>query len=171
MNLTMKKAVIEDAEKIADLIQDVYEDMEQKAWYVPDNAEYTKKMMESGKGVVYEAVDEDTGIMAGIVMATYPGICEENLGNEIGLSANQMLDVVHMESAAVRPEYRGNGIQGKLMDVAEKEAVERGKHYLMCTIHPDNRFSRANAMSRGYNVMKTKEKYGGLIRDIMLKIV
>lgn len=171
MNLTIRKAKMEEASKIAGLIEEVYENMEQKVWYVPDNEEYTLRMMESGKGVVYEAVDEETGEMAGILMATYPGVCEENLGNEIGLSVNQLLDVVHMESAAVRPAYRGQGLQGRLMEEAEKEAAERGKHYLMCTIHPDNRFSKANAVNRGYHVMKTKEKYGGLIRDIMLKMV
>lgn len=171
MNFRIEKATVDEAQKIADLIQEVYEAMPQKEWYVPDNAEYTTKMMSNTKGVVYKAVEEETGELAGILMALYPGVCKENLGNEIGLSVNQQIEVVHMESAAVLPQYRGHHLQARLMETAEKEAIQRGKHYLMCTIHPSNRFSKGNALSLGYHVMTTKEKYGGKIRDILLKIV
>lgn len=171
MNFRIEKAKIEEAQQIADLIEEVYERMPQKEWYVPDNAEYTNAMLASRKGVVYKAVEEESGELAAILMALYPGICEENLGNEIGLSVNQMTEVVHMESAAVHPKYRGNGLQGKLMEIAEQEAVQRKKHYLMCTIHPSNSFSMNNALKLGYHVMDTKLKYGGKIRNILLKMV
>lgn len=171
MNFRIEKATIDEAQQIADLIEEVYEAMPQKEWYVPDNAEYTNSMMASRKGVVYKAVEEESGELAAILMALYPGVCEENLGNEIGLSVNQQTEVVHMESAAVRPKYRGHGLQARLMDTAEKEAIQRNKHYLMCTIHPSNDFSKNNALKLGYHVMTTKLKYGGKIRDILLKMV
>lgn len=74
-----------------------------------------------------------------------------------------------MDSAAVRAEYRGNRLQYILMQEAEQELRTMGYRYLMCTVHPDNHFSRENVLRQGYRVMKTTEKYGGFIRDILLK--
>lgn len=39
----------------------------------------------------------------------------------------------------------------------------------MCTVHPENYYSRNNVIRQGYEVVLTKEKYGGYIRDILLK--
>lgn len=171
MEFRIEKATVEEAEQIAALIEEVYETMPQKEWYVPDNAEYTNAMLASRRGVVYKAIEEESLELAAILMALYPGVCEENLGNEIGLSAHQLTEVVHMESAAVHPKYRGHGLQARLMEVAEQEACQRNKHYLMCTIHPSNQFSMNNALKLGYHVMDTKLKYGGKIRNILLKMV
>ena len=41
--------------------------------------------------------------------------------------------------------------------------------YLMCTVHPENRFSRYNMESHGYQVKKIARCYGGLERCILLK--
>lgn len=169
MEFEIRKAGLEDAQVIADVIQEVFLSMEQKEWYVADNADYTKEMLSTGKGMVYKAIEKESGQLAGVLMITFPGLSEENLGNDIGFSKEQLLKTVHMESAAVLPKYRGNHLQYLLMQKAEGEAAEMGYCYLMCTIHPENRYSKGNATRQGYHVMKTKEKYGGLLRDILLK--
>lgn len=169
MEFEIRKAGLEDAQVIADVIQEVFLGMEHKEWYVADNADYTREMLRTGKGMVYKAVEKGSGQLAGVLMITFPGLAQENLGNDIGFSEEQLLRTAHMESAAVLPQYRGNRLQYLLMQSAEKEAAERGYGYLMCTIHPENRYSKENALRQGYQVMKTKEKYGGLLRDILLK--
>ena len=77
--------------------------------------------------------------------------------------------VAHMDSVAVLPGYRGHRLQRRLMEAAEKDLTESGFKFLMCTVHPDNRYSRNNVISRGYEPVMVKEKYGGIVREIFLK--
>ena len=70
---------------------------------------------------------------------------------------------------AILPEYRGMRLQAILMEAAEQELAVKGYRYMMCTVHPDNSFSRNNMVRQGYRAVCRKEKYGGRIRDVMLK--
>lgn len=169
MNFKITKASVSDAQSIADVIQTVYENLEQKDWYVADNVEYIYEMLRPQKGAGYLALDTDTEEIAGIFLVTFPGLSEENLGYEIDFSEEQLLLTAHMDSAAVLPKYRGNRLQYLLMQKAEADLREAGCRYLLCTIHPENRFSKENALRQGYRVVKTTEKYGGYLRDILLK--
>lgn len=169
MEFKIIKAVTTDSATIADVIQEVYRTLEQKDWYVADNAEYTYRMLSSGKGMGYLALNAETDEIAGVFMVTFPGNSKGNLGNDIGLSKEQLPLCAHMDSAAVLPKYRGNHLQCRLMQTAEKELAALGYRYLLCTVHPDNRFSKGNALRQGYQVMKTTEKYGGYLRDILMK--
>ncbi|HBG12936.1 MAG TPA: hypothetical protein DDX68_16840 [Clostridium sp.] len=56
-----------------------------------------------------------------------------------------------------------------MMKTAEEELRKQGYRYLMCTVHPENRYSKNNIIKQGYQVVLTKEKYGGYVRDILLK--
>ena len=56
-----------------------------------------------------------------------------------------------------------------LMQHAEGDLRQMGYRYLLCTVHPENVFSRSNVMKQGYQKMLTKEKYGGFLRDIWMK--
>lgn len=169
MNFKIVKAGIQDADAIAAVIQKVYESLEQKEWYVADNAEYTFEMLHSKKGIGYMALNMENNEIAGIFMVTFPGDSKENLGNDIGFSREQRLLSAHMDSAAVLPQYRGHHLQYRLMQEAEKDLRALGFRYLLCTIHPDNRYSKNNALRQGYCVMKTTEKYGGYLRDVLMK--
>ena len=51
----------------------------------------------------------------------------------------------------------------------EGDLRQIGYRYLLCTVHPENVFSRSNVMKQGYQKMLTKEKYGGFLRDIWMK--
>lgn len=169
MEFIIEKAVASDARAIAEVIQTVYVSMENKDWYVADNEEYTTRMLEEGLGQGYVAREKASGSIAGILLITYPGDSKENLGHDIDFSKEQCLATVHMDSAAVLPAYRGNHLQQRLMQTAEEDLRREGYQYLMCTVHPDNRFSRGNVERLGYRLMKVKEKYGGYQRGIFLK--
>jgi ribosomal protein S18 acetylase RimI-like enzyme len=169
MEFTIEKAKPQDADAIADVIRQVYEAMEHKEWYVADNAEYTSRILSTGAGIGYLAREKESGAIAGILLVTIPGDAPENLGNDIGFTLEQRLATAHMESAAVLDAYRGNHLQYRLMQTAEAELAREGWRYLMCTVHPENRFSRGNVERQGYRLMKIKEKYGGCLRGIFLK--
>ncbi|MBQ4050678.1 MAG: GNAT family N-acetyltransferase, partial [Oscillospiraceae bacterium] len=94
---------------------------------------------------------------------------ENNLGRELSFSKDQLLLCAHMDSAAVLPGYRGHKLQARLCAMAEQELKKLGYRYLLCTVHPDNRFSLQNMQKSGYEIQKTMFKYGGLPRHILLK--
>ena len=165
----IEKAGAEDYQTFADVIGAVWEAMEQKEWFMADNAEYTYQMLAGKKGVGYKAVDPASGQVAAVFMAVAPGVSEDNMGYDVGLSRDQLPMVAHMDSVAVLPRYRGHRLQRRLMETAEADLREQGFHYLMCTVHPNNHYSRDNVVSQGYQAMAVKEKYGGHVREIFLK--
>ncbi len=97
------------------------------------------------------------------------GDTDENIGFDIGLSGDAVKDVINMKLIIVSPEYRGNGLQGKLMARLEAVAVEKGKKLICATVSPLNSFSCNNFIKSGYAFHSTKEKYGGLLRSIYVK--
>ena len=75
----------------------------------------------------------------------------------------------HMEIAMVRKEYRGQGLQRKMMEESEQILKEQGYHYLLGTAHPDNVASVNTFLKLQYEQVMTKEKYGGMKRSIFCK--
>ena len=126
MNLIIEKAVPADYQMFADIIQSVWDGMEQKDWFMADNADYTYEMLSSRQGCGYKAVDRDTGKTAGVFMTVIPGLDESNLGYDIGFTREQLLKTAHMDSVAILPEYRGQRLQCRLMQEAEKDLKEQG---------------------------------------------
>ena len=55
------------------------------------------------------------------------------------------------------------------MEQAEKDLKKEGFRYFLCTVHPDNRFSRENMEKLGYRQVWVGEKYGGYMRAVMMK--
>ena len=169
MEFFIERAVPEDYQLIADVIQLVWQQMERKDWFAADDSEYTSRILKEGKGIGYKAFSKDSGELAGVFLVSLPGTGEENLGRDIGFSEDKLGKVAHMESIAIFPEYRGHGLQYAMMQTAEKELKKLDFRYLMCTVHPDNEFSKNNIIRQGYEIVVTKEKYQGHIRDILLK--
>lgn len=169
MEFLIERADPSDYLILADVIQSVWQQIEQKDWFVADDSEYTRHTLTEGNGIGYKAFEAESGTLAGVFIAALPGDREENLGRDIGLSQEELGKVAHMESVAILPEYRGNGLQYILMKTAEEELRKQGFRHLMCTVHPENKYSRNNMIKQGYRVVLTKEKYGGYLRDILLK--
>ena len=169
MEFSIERAYLNESQVLAEIIESAFREMERKEWFVADDSESIWRLLQEEKGIAYKAVEKSTGAVAGVLIAAMYGMGEENLGHDIGLPKEELKTVAHMESVAVLPEYRGYGLQYFLMQEAQKELIVRGFRYFMCTIHPDNIYSKSNAVRQGYEVVMTKEKYGGYIRDILLK--
>lgn len=147
----------------------VWEQMEEKAWYRPDPVEVVLDTVHRGKGIVYRVLEKRTGAMAGVLIVIIPGRSDENLGYDAGFDEDGLLKTAHMDSAAVLPEFRGCGLQGRMADAAQAELRRRGYRFLMCTVHPENRFSLQTMVKQGYRVIGMAEKYGGYERAVLLK--
>lgn len=159
----------EEAETVYQMMQEVYEQMENKELFATSDLDYIKAHL-GAEGFIVAAYDS-SGEMAGHFMVRYPKDAEDNLGRDLGLPKEELCKVAHMESAVVLPKYRGNHLQVLMLQYAESIMDKEQYTYLMATVSPDNPASYRSLESNGYQVMMTKEKYGGMLRRIYCKKV
>ena len=72
------------------------------------------------------------------------------------------LDLDYKEVADYGPEavsdnYRGNGLQGYMLDELDKIANEKGYKYAVSTIHPENIYSINNFEKHGFKLVGLKD--------------
>lgn len=163
----IKRAVYSDVEEIMEVMEKVKADTKPE-WFVSDEREYVEEHIEkSGFILVAKTKDDKT---AGFFMIDFPGQDSRNLGFHLELKGEELNHVAHMDSAAVLADFRGNHLQEELMRRGEELLNEMGGYrYRMCTVCPENRYSLYNLQKRGYMILMTTEKYGGLQRHIMYK--
>lgn len=168
MAIEIRKGTVADMENFITLLSEVREEMEHKEWFYLDPPEVVRDMMNDGIMELWIAMDG--GRMAGALDIIIPGLEEYNYGHDLGFSQEQLLRAVNMDSAAVHPDYRGQGIQRRLLQAAEEALRGTGEKFLLCTIHPENCFSLSNALKQGYVIRKTLPKYGS-VRHVLCKII
>ena len=165
----VRKAVIEDTKKIHEIMILTQEALEDKTLYVCDDLEYVESHVEK-QGFAVVACTKD-GTIVGSFLFRYPKFAEDNLGLDIGMKDEILEQVVHMESAVVLPEYRGNHLQEQMLCFGETLIDKNQYHYFMATVSPNNPASYLTFEKCGYQLIKTKKKYGGLLRRIYQKQV
>ena len=163
MDIQIRKIGMDEVHKYLEFLHEVKAVMEQDEWFFLDPDEEVYEMMAQNAMDIWLA--EDGARIAAVFCVVYPGLRPVNLGYDLGLEEEDLKRVVHMDTAAVHPEYRGQGLQHRMMRHSEEEL---GGKILMCTIHPDNRYSLNNVLKQGYTIEKKTEKYGS-IRYILRK--
>ena len=180
----------EEAVQALELIHEVYREIPEKSWFSLDGDKELLGYM-TGTGFALKAVEErevaecrckegtfevaeeeaveKKSEMAAVFIARTTDLAEENLGEYLRLTSEEMERVAHMEIAMVRKAYRGQGVQKRMMEVAEQCLKEQGYHYLMGTAHPENVYSVNNFKKLGYEIVAEDLKYGGLPRYIFCK--
>ena len=89
--------------------------------------------------------------------------------SDFSLTFKNLSRVVHMDSASVLPKRRGYGLESKMITFAEN-LIDTSKYcYSFATVAPENIASLKSLERNGYQIMITKEKYGGVMRCIMMK--
>ena len=166
MTTEIRKGTAGDLDAFVNLLYTVRENMPVKEWFYLDSPEEYRQQMEAGIMELWLAVDGET--VAGAFDLLVPGLRDFNYGYELGFSEEELLSVVNMDSAAVHPHYQGQGIQRKLLLAAEDWLKAQGSRILLCTIHPENRFSLQNALKIGYQIQKQVDIYGS-VRYILRK--
>lgn len=168
-DIIFKVATMENADEIHNIMEEVYDRLEDKSLYVCDDMEYVKSHITTA-GFAVIACNKN-GKIVGSFIFRFPDMQEDNLGRDINLEEDKLSQVVHMESAVVLPEYRGKALQLKMLKYAE-ELIDKNKYkYFMATVSPENPASYKSFEKNGYKLILTKEKYNGLMRRIYLKEV
>jgi ribosomal protein S18 acetylase RimI-like enzyme len=110
----------------------------------------------------------DDGLIAYNVLY-FPGVDGDNFGTDIDLPSDELDKVVHMETVAVHPAFRGNSLQRKMGDVHLRTIQEMGYKHVCCTVSPKNHSSLQNIFSNGLVIKALKIKFGWRLRYIMHK--
>ena len=164
---SLRPATLDDAYTIWQIMDTCAQAMEQKEHFICDNLEYVKDIL-SGQGFAVVACDTNDTIV-GNLLVKYPGLNEENLGYDVSLSTEKLHKVLHMDSSTVLPRHRGRGLEAKMIVYAESLVDTSLYQYSFATVAPENIASLKSLKKNGYEVMVTKEKYGGLMRCVMMK--
>lgn len=167
--LSIRKAKYSDVEPIRNVMELSQNSLEDKSWYYIDGTtvEWLYRHIED-EGFALVVEDEESNIV-GFLVVRYPENSDDNLGCYLGNKAEDMCTVVHMETVAVLPEYRGNGLQRKLVERAESMLRSNIK-YMMCTVHQENNPSLYSFLKCGYKIeINLFAKYGRLPRYVLLK--
>ena len=162
--ITIRRGTDGDTQRVLTFLAQIKAGMAHKDWFCLDTPEEFRHRMESGHMWLWIA--EDGEKLAGVFTVVFPGTSPANYGWKLNLPEADLERVVNMDTAAVHPDYRGQGFQRRLMEAAEKE-LGPGK-ILLCTIHPDNGYSLHNAQSQGYEIQTTLPMYGS-IRHLLRK--
>lgn len=158
MNLQIRKGTTEDIALFLQFLEEIREEMTRKDWLYLDTLESVCNMMSEKKMDFWLAMDGPQ--VAAVFSVLYPGLEPENYGFDLDFSEEELMQVVHMDTAAVHKSYRGMGLQGKMVCMAEKTLSGQGRKILLSTVHPENKFSLNNMLRQGYEIQKRVEKYG-----------
>jgi ribosomal protein S18 acetylase RimI-like enzyme len=107
--------------------------------------------------------------MVGFCVVRFPGEAADNLGRDAHLTMHDLARVVHVESLAVAPDFRGSGLQQALITQCEAALDRSSVSWLLCTVAPANVPSLRNFAALGYRVVATVHKYGGHERYVLAK--
>ena len=176
-NYTLRLATPEDAYAIWSVMDTCYQAMEHKEHFLCDDLDYVKDIL-YGQGFGVVACDFNEKIV-GNLLVKYPGLTDENLGYDIfgdscqecdiPLSTETLMQVLHMDSASVLPTHRSHGLERQMIAYAESKVDTSKYRDLLATVAPENTASLKSLLRLGYRVITTKEKYGKLMRCIMMK--
>lgn len=166
MQFLIRRASLEDVEQIMDIMREAKASLVQTQWFVSDDEEYVRNHLEN-RGFILVA-EAEGGEIAGFFLAKKPER-EDNLGIYLGFDEEKLSKVLVMDTTAVALRYRGHHLQSRLYQEVEKQIDRKKYRYLLCTIHPDNRFSLYNMQNNGFVIQKKVLCYGGLERYILMK--
>lgn len=166
--MIFEKATTKDAPLLANAMQQIRASMDDPTMYVIDTEEDIRNWIDEIHGFALLAKENEE--LAGFFIFRYPDIEEEDhLGAYLNLDEAQKKSVVYMDSTAVFPKFRGQGLQKQLL--LKGEHVLRGTSYTtaLATVSPDNPASLHTLLNAGFQIIATVPKYGGLLRHVLYK--
>ena len=166
MELSFRRGTLQDIENFIRFLDEVKAGMSHKEWFYLDAPDDVRAMIHDGIMRFWLALDDCR--LAAVFSIVYPGLCSSNYGYDLDLTREELLEVIHMDTAAVYPDYRGLGLQGRMVRMAEKELSGEGRRILLTTVHPENIYSLNNMQTQGYEIQKRVEKYDS-VRYILRK--
>lgn len=155
----------EDIPVARSIMEECVAALSNRDFFVDDQPEAIAERLDAG----FALFARHDGEAIAYLMIDIPGEDGRNLGYDLGWSGEELLRSAHIDSACVRPAFRGHGLMKRLVSEGEKEMRRRGIVHGLATVHPDNVASLSSMLALGYRIGTTKEKYGGLPRHVLFK--
>ncbi len=112
----------------------------------------------------------DEGELIGYAAAYFPGSSPDNLGLDLGLCSDRLLQVAHLEAGLVSPFYRGRGWQRRLYQELIKGLIAQGKYrYILSTVACNNYPALHNSLRLKLYITELREKYGNMLRYVLFR--
>ncbi|MDO4535266.1 MAG: GNAT family N-acetyltransferase [Clostridium perfringens] len=151
---------------IVNLNESILHSIENKEIYARTNREEFEEYLK-GKGKIIGCIVDDNLIAMGVYVALKDD--KRNYGYDLDLRGDFLLDVCQIEATVVSKEFRGNKLQRRVCEILESIGREDNMKIISATASPINSYSVNTFIDLGYEIVKEKEKYGGLRRYILKK--
>ena len=96
------------------------------------------------------------------------GTSSENYGWKLPIPGDQVPFWANMDTIAVDPDYRGNGLERQILNQMETLCPHWIRGFC-CTVSPDNPHSLNNVQKAGYEIVTRTPMYQGYDRYILKK--
>lgn len=173
MDFVFRIAGAEDVPAIDKMIRQAKSGITDPDWFEAEDMEFVRRHISEEGFIILAQPEIDRTNTAALLIVRFPKREEDNLGEYLELSEEEMQKVAHLEIAVVSPEFRGNSLQYKLL-VEAQLILKNGWNeleirYLMATVHPENVYSLRNVERFGMKIAADVKKYGGKRRFVMWK--
>lgn len=162
--VTLRRCTPAEAPAVFALQNEVRAAMPHPEQFVPDTQENI---------TAYLAHDLCLGVFDGerlgaYFILRYCGQSEHNYAAFLGIPKAEWDHWANADSAVVHPDWRGNGLQRKLLEAA-LTLLRPGIVGIGATVSPENQYSLNNALACGFTIAARREMYGGYDRYLLEK--
>ena len=160
----LRRCTPEEAAEVFSLQNEVRAAMPDPSLFVPDTLEHI---------TAYVREDLCIGVWQGSRLGGYLTVrfCGQNPDNYAAFMDVPRTEWTHWanaDSAIVHPDFRGNGLQRRMLEAALPLFPENITH-IGATISPENPYSLNNALASGFEVVTRREMYGGYDRYLLAR--
>lgn len=162
--MTLRAAGPEDAAAFYALQNEVRAAMPHPEQFVPDTLENIARYLKEDLCIG----GWDGGRLGAYFILRYCGQDAHNYAAFMGIPREEWDGWANADSAIVHPDYRGNGLQRKLLEAA-LALLRPGIVGIGATVSPENQYSLNNALASGFEIVCRREMYGGYDRYLLAK--
>ena len=146
----IRELTIEDAEQFAELIKNMYSDLENLEWFspMPFDVENVRNMLTNPRFYVIGYYDND--ILCGVSSLDYK--CGKLIGKVDFPKECDTSKLVEIGFTMVHSNYKGNGIMKKLVAHLLNKIKEDGFLWVFGKVHKDNLASSTSIIRNGFEI-------------------
>ncbi|MBQ0017640.1 MAG: hypothetical protein KBS63_00310 [Clostridiales bacterium] len=164
--VNFRKAGPEDLGAVMKLQEEIMNALPDKDLYAPYSREETQVQLEEDVCFIAECDGEVAGFS---VLVPNDADNPRNYGKLFNYDREQMAATASFDLTMVAPRFRGLGIQRDFNKLRTGVALEMGAKEALTTISPDNPYSYRNFLVLNFDIVDTRELYGGKKRYILRK--
>ena len=163
---TFRRATPEDIDSVVALQDHIVDALPDKNIYATYNRDETLGQLHSAICFIAECDGELAGYS--VLIPNDPDN-PENYGKLYNYDRERLAVTASLDLTMVEPKFRGYGLQRIFNKLRLGIAIDMGAKEVFTTISPDNPYSYRNFLVLNFEILETRELYGGKQRYILHK--